>query len=532
MQQAVSILRVSTKKQLTAGDGIENQRRGNTEYIRRKGYALAREFVVAESADGDGYDRADFEAVIAQVIAKGSGIDVVVFWKVDRISRGGVLPYFTLKGVLAKHGVRVEFATEQIDGSPTGELMETLLAGMARFENRLRVDRTIGVEKILTKEGYWVRPAPTGFRNGRKDGKPVLLPTDAPGQWELLRAGLRKQASGAFTLAEIAEEMRTQGLRTRVGNLVGKQTWMNICRSPVYGGLLRGVWTDGAFVRAKFDGPLTPEEWNELQQVLDGRKRVASAAPRQGLHPNFPLRRFVRCPGCGRSARGYHAVGRRGDRFPYYDCQDSACGFRVGTAEAHEAFVGLLRRVTPSRKFLDLFQSRVLRVWAEQVQGQEAAGQTGRATAAALEDEKARLIALMKRAVDNPDLLADLERDFARVEGELSLARLAGKPAGVAEWNPEHVVAACVEAIGRIDEHWQNGPVEAKSRLQRLVFPEGIGYDAVTGCRTPQLSLLYAVIPASREPQSIMAPRAGFEPATPSLTARCSTVELPGNRPQ
>ena len=51
---AVSILRVSTKKQLNEGEGIENQRRGNDEYIRRKGYRLLREFVIAESADGQG----------------------------------------------------------------------------------------------------------------------------------------------------------------------------------------------------------------------------------------------------------------------------------------------------------------------------------------------------------------------------------------------------------------------------------------------------------------------------------------------
>src|SRR5205085_10710169 len=133
---------------------------------------LVKEFVIAESADAN-REREEFEAAIGYAVAHRKEVDVVVFWKVDRISRGGVLPYYTLKGVLAKHGIRVEFATEQIDASATGELMETLLAGMARFENRLRVERTVGTEKILTKDGYWCRPAPTGFRNGRKDGKPV-----------------------------------------------------------------------------------------------------------------------------------------------------------------------------------------------------------------------------------------------------------------------------------------------------------------------------------------------------------------------
>ncbi|HYH68338.1 MAG TPA: recombinase family protein [Urbifossiella sp.] len=503
-QNAVSILRVSTKKQLNEGEGIENQRRGNAEYIRRRGYRLAREFVIAESADGP--DREDFESALAQVIADRAATDVVVFWKVDRISRGGVLPYYTVKGVLAKHGIRVEFATEQIDGSATGELMETLLAGMARFENRLRVERTIGVEKILTKAGYWCRGAPTGFRNARSDGKPVLLPTDDPGQWELLRAGLQKQLSGAYTLAEVAGEMRRGGLQTSRGNPVGKQTWINICRAPVYGGLLRGEWTDGAFVRARFDGPLTPDEWTDLQRVLDGKKRVGAPVPRRQVHPDFPLRRFLLCPGCGRTARGYVSVGRSGRAFGYYDCKEPACGFRVSRADAHAAFVGLLRRVRPAEPLLALFRELVLGAWDTKLQELAAQRSAGRASAGGLEEEKARLLALMKRNADRPGILGELERDFERVEGALSLARLGDGQEDFERYDREQVVGECVDAISRVVELWQEWPVEAKIRIQRLVFPQGIDYAAVIGNRTPQLSLLYAVIPGSIASKSNMAP--------------------------
>src|SRR5438552_1539585 len=60
-QAAVSILRVSTKKQLNEGEGIENQRRANNEYIRRKGYAMTREIVIAESASLELKVRYDLE---------------------------------------------------------------------------------------------------------------------------------------------------------------------------------------------------------------------------------------------------------------------------------------------------------------------------------------------------------------------------------------------------------------------------------------------------------------------------------------
>src|SRR5437667_3097977 len=100
MQHALSLLRVSTKKQLNDGDGIENQRRGNNEYIRRKGYRLLDEIVLAETADNK--ERKDFAAALDAIIARKREVDVVVFWKVDRVSRGGVGNYYALKAFLSK----------------------------------------------------------------------------------------------------------------------------------------------------------------------------------------------------------------------------------------------------------------------------------------------------------------------------------------------------------------------------------------------------------------------------------------------
>src|SRR5262249_12041454 len=152
-------------------------------------------------------------------------------------SRGGVGNYYALKALLAKHGIRIEFATERIDATPSGELMESILAATARFENRLRVDRTIGVEKILTKEGYWCHRAPTGFAVGRAaNGKPILVPHPDRRQWEVLGYGLRKQMSGGFKASEVLAELQAKGLRTDRGNLLTRQDWQRMCRNPVYGG--------------------------------------------------------------------------------------------------------------------------------------------------------------------------------------------------------------------------------------------------------------------------------------------------------
>src|SRR5438128_2254662 len=98
MENALSALRVSTKRQFKEGEGIETQRQGNDQYIKAKGYRLHKEFVIAETADNK--ERADFEAVLDYIVAHKKEIDVVVFWKVDRLSRGGVANYYALKSFL------------------------------------------------------------------------------------------------------------------------------------------------------------------------------------------------------------------------------------------------------------------------------------------------------------------------------------------------------------------------------------------------------------------------------------------------
>jgi DNA invertase Pin-like site-specific DNA recombinase len=493
MQHAISILRVSTKKQLTGGDGIENQRRGNNEYIGRKRYRLLDEFVIAETADDK--ERVDFEGVINEIITRKKEIDVVVFWKVDRLSRGGVGNYYALKAFLAKHGVRIEFATEQIDATPAGELMESMLAATARFENRIRVDRTIGVEKILTKEGYWCRTAPTGFVNGRtENGKPILLPHPDRRQWDLLAYGLRKQLSGAFKVSEVAKDLAEKGLKSNKGNAVSKQGWTKICRSSVYGGLIRERWTNLEFVRAKFDGPITPDEWYRLQQVLDGRNTLARRLPRQEQHTDFPLRRFLQCPRCGESVRGYAAVKRNGSRFLYYDCRHPPCRFRVPVADAHKRFVEFLRDITPSRGLLDAFRKVVLEVWESEYRELNAHSNDLQQKVTSLRTEKRSLLDLIKVSAGNPALLAELQKDFERVDKELTLATMARNTVEVEELDAEAVVGACVNFVEKAVELWQEWPVELQNRLQAMVLPQGVRYDVLEGLSNPQLSPVYAAI--------------------------------------
>jgi hypothetical protein len=291
----------------------------------------------------------------------------------------------------------------------------------------------------------------------------------------------------------VAAELNDKGFRSRQGNPLSKQSWMKICLSPVYGGLVLGKWTNNQYVRAKFDGPLTPDEWQQLQKVLSGRNTVARKLPRQALHPEFPLRRFLQCPQCGAPVRGYAAVKRNQRRYPYYDCQDRVCGFRVPTALAHKMFVDLLRDVTPTPDLLASFRATVLEVWEDLYRDLNAQGNELQQEVADLRKEKQALFELIKASGDTPALLEQLQRDYERLDRGLQLAVTARNLTEAGEYEAEAVIDTCVAFLKRVSELWEKWPVDLQNRVQVMVLPEGVGYEVLKREANPKLSLVYAV---------------------------------------
>ncbi|TSC58394.1 MAG: site-specific recombinase, DNA invertase Pin [Candidatus Peregrinibacteria bacterium Greene0416_19] len=521
-EYAISILRVSTIKQQKIGDSLEKQRRDNAEYMAQKGYKLLKEFEIAESASK--HDRLEFEKVIDYTVKNEGKVGVWVLHKVDRASRGGLATYAVIKENLKKIGVRMEFSTQSFNsGTAEGEMMEGIHAIFAQFENRVKTQRTIGVEKMLTQEGYWCRSAPTGFRNARDEReKPILLPTEDTQQWELLCYGLRKQMAGTHTITQVTAELRAKGFcsrkyRAKSGevkrNLITRQTWTKICRSPLYGGMLCSKWTDGKLIQAKFKGALTPEEWNRLQKALSGQGKRLVNFPRKKLNPQFPLRRFLRCSHCGSPSTGYPSYNRHGRYYYYYGCPNKACGrFRITAEEGQRAFVDYLKTVTPSKELLALFREAVLERWDEKYKMLTRENAELQRKIQNLKEQKQALIELMKQNHANLDLMDGLRKDFEKVSNDYTLAMMERNTKETEEVSAETVVAHCCSFLANSHKLWEISSVENQYRLQSLIFPEGVTYEGLLGKQALKISLVYAAIEELDAIKDCLAAPRGIEP--------------------
>lgn len=276
-------------------------------------------------------------------------------------------------------------------------------------------------------------------------------------------------------------------------------TWTNICKNPLYGGLICEKWTNYEFVRAKFNGPLTPDEWHELQRVITGTRKAGMPVKYQRQRLDLPLRRFLRCPHCQSPVRGAPSTGKSGKKFFYYDCKNKTCKFRVQAEEAHTLFASHLQKITPSDEVLKLFREIVLDVWDDKYRSMHSDSIQMAKKASFLNEEKQSIIELMKKSHENAEILEALQKDFERVNKEYTLATMERNKTEIQTCDAETVVRYCEYFLKNAYELWDIAPVEGKYALQGLPYPNGVSYNALIDLRTPELSPIYAALTRIQE---------------------------------
>lgn len=136
----VAYLRVSTAEQAESGAGLAAQRTPIEAQAERKGWTIAHWYVDAGLSGKSLDNREQLEQALDDVRnRRATGIIVA---KLDRLSRS-LADFGTLMEEAHKQGWKINALDIDIDMStPTGELIATFMAGMARWERRIIGDRT------------------------------------------------------------------------------------------------------------------------------------------------------------------------------------------------------------------------------------------------------------------------------------------------------------------------------------------------------------------------------------------------------
>jgi site-specific DNA recombinase len=131
MVGAVIYIRVSTKEQ-TENLSLSTQLRACEEYCERQGFKVLERFR-EEGESAKTADRTELQKLL-HYCRTNKGVQFVVVFNLTRFAREKY-DHFALRAHLKSLGISLRSATEPIDDTSTGKLMEGVLAAFAQFDN-------------------------------------------------------------------------------------------------------------------------------------------------------------------------------------------------------------------------------------------------------------------------------------------------------------------------------------------------------------------------------------------------------------
>ncbi len=365
-----AVVRVSTHKQVTQGDSIEDQRKAIENYVENRGGIISEWFDIIQSATTVEEDQ-PFQKVISYCKNNPGKLDCIVFMRIDRFTRGGINVYDNLRKELAKYKVFI-VDTEGIIGNkevntlshlglnfdykwaivnPTRE-NEVREAENSMLEAQKICRRLIGAEIRYTQNGYWMRRPPYGLSSEEiftDSGKRKILVKGKSDEYNFLKLMFDLALKGDKSDKDIIKELNDSGYKSRefykhdrdkkkiIGKIGGGKLTVEQLRSylgnPIYAGVICEKWTNNKPVKAQFEGIVTIDEFNKINK---GRVHISEDANGvlsiyKGLiaewrltklkeNPEYPYKQYVLCPVCKSQLLGSGTRGKYGKKHPAYHC--------------------------------------------------------------------------------------------------------------------------------------------------------------------------------------------------------------------
>jgi site-specific DNA recombinase len=284
-KKALVYVRVSSKEQVD-GSSLATQQKICEDYSAREGYEIA-DVYIEEGESAKTTDRTELQKLMKFIKENPKKIDFIIIYKIDRLARNSQ-DHFFLRAYFKKYGIDIRSATEPVDDSSQGKLMETILAGFAQFSNDDRTERCTNGMISAIKEGRWTWKAPIGYKNSKINGKANLIHdtqevvSKIRRIWELIDSG--------YSSEETRKIVNDEGLRTKNEKPIGKSFLYKILRNKLYAGIMEGF---GLMVDGTFQPIVDRELFFRVLDKIEGR---SNKAPFYKIdNEDFAIRGLVYC---------------------------------------------------------------------------------------------------------------------------------------------------------------------------------------------------------------------------------------------
>ena len=329
--RAVIYLRVSTDKQASKGLSIPAQKERCLQYAKDNGYEVDEktDIYADEGESARTSNRPQFQ-ILWERCRNDKTIRAVIFYDVSRLARNRI-DFALVKQDLTKRGIKIRSATEGIDSSPSGQMLEGVLSTVAEFFS-LQSGEKIKLGMLQkVRNGGWPTIAPFGYKNCRsgsgndKDDR-WIAPNDDEAIW--VKKTFQMYATSKYSLFELTRIFAKEGFPMRTSKKLHQGFLHRILNNPAYIGKIP---FQGGIYEGKHE-PLVEQSLS--QRVRDVLFEHSKGADRSQKY-RFPLKGILYCDVCGSKYTGEQHIIKNGDTVRYLRCMKRISSERVICSEKY-----------------------------------------------------------------------------------------------------------------------------------------------------------------------------------------------------
>ncbi len=415
-------------------------------------------------------------------------IDAVIVYRLDRISRQ-TADYLVIRKKLAECDIGLISASEPTGNSPTEKFVETMLAGFAQMDNDVRGERARNGLRARFLSGLPMSYTPIGYLN--ENGYVVKDPAmfdELKNAWDLM-------ATGTKSLRELAKILDEKNLKVRYRSgkqfKIKGQTIQRMFRNKFYIGKIVSK-KYGQEVPGQHSPMVTEEQFYRVQAILDGRNvNIAKPLAKKNRdNPEFPLRRIVKCCGCGFSLTAGWSKGKK-QRFAYYLCQKWCSKAKSVPVEDVEAETRqLLRHVNLSSKALDLVSTFLRKTYYHRVSTLQKRREQADEELRKLYETRQSLIEKNLAGIYSDDIFREQNR---LLEEKITVVQVTKNDDLITKYNIEDVTTFIREKFKDLVKTYETSNLQQKRMLLCSIFPSGLTW-SYPGYLNTQISKFYQVM--------------------------------------
>ena len=512
--EGVIYARVSSAKQITEGNGMSSQISACQSFANQHGIRIIK--IIKDPAQSGKNLDTPGKRELHRFLKERKKLIYVIVDDINRVLRKQE-KYYPFKELISLNkGILIDIKGQiNNDDDPYSSFMEHIFVGIADLNRKMNNERVIARQAERLKSGYWVFPAPLGYRFKNKE-----LQIE-PNRAKYIRKIFKDFAAGRYkTYKEIKESDEARLLinpKTDTSYRFKDDSVKRMLKNKLYMGRIEKKEWGIDEREGVHEAIIDSETFNQVQLQL---KKKGTKKHTKITNEEFPLKGDLICGNC-KSTLVYSKAKGRSKSYPYYRCNSSRedCDTNpknIRTELIHEEYLQLLTGASIHPKILKLADRVLEDIYKEKSDHLTGIQTTKEARINELSKKRGKYIKKLINT-ENKHVAEALEIEIEKIDGEISDLEAQKE-------NTEFIKNFKLEGMNILEnpkERWLKANYKERKLIFDFVFEKPLEIkEGKIG--TAPYALPYCLLASKEIEKEGMVELDGIEPTTFSLPARRS----------